>query len=142
MNLGETNMNSRVFNYVHSWTTNAVFAASFLALFYVLMQTTYFYFRDMSYQSAMLGTNWQSAMKDQCRTVPGCLDVKFVPSLTKPSKSASSLQLVGTHMDVQLSVSASAQGPALKQIQRYLEESRSRQVDLVVTTIADRKSKG
>jgi hypothetical protein len=45
-------------------------------------------------------------------------------------------------MDVQLSVSAGGQGPVLIQIQRYLEESRSRQVDLVATTIADRKSKG
>jgi len=142
MNLGAKKMNSRIFNYVHSWTSNTVGVISLLVLFYVLMQTEYFYFRDMSYQSAMLGTNWQSALKDQCRTVPGCLDVKFVPSLTKPSKSASSLQLVGTHMDVQLSVSAGGQGPVLIQIQRYLEESRSRQVDLVATTIADRKSKG
>lgn len=135
-------MKSRILKYVDDWTTYAVALVSLPLLLYFLLQTGFFYFRDMSYQSAMLGTAWQTGFKEHCRTVPGCLDIKFQSSLTKPSKSASSAQLIGTHIVAQLTVVSGAQGPVLEQMEHYLGESRSRQVDLEVVSLVVSKKKG
>src|SRR5665647_1103349 len=99
-------MNSRIFIHLYDWSGYAIGAITVLSLCYFLTQTCFFYFTDLSYQTVILGPMWQTAFKEQCRTVPGCLDIKFESNFKWPSKSASSLQLIGTHVDAQLSVTS------------------------------------
>lgn len=135
-------MNSRIFSHLYALSERLIRGVAYFALIFLLIQTCFFYFKDMSYQAVVLNQAWQNAFKEQCRAVPGCLEVKFVSNDTKPAKAASRFAFIGTHLTAQLTVAHETKTNVLEQMQGKLGGSSAEHVDIEVVRIVRTGKRG
>lgn len=134
-------MNPSIFEKIYRVVTTGV-EYTVIPLFLFMLVQMGLYFRDASYQSIVLNQDWQSSVKAQCSTIPGCLAVSFTSNQTKPAKSANRFALIGTHVTAHFDVTPGTQDSVLERMRRQLVGSTSEHVNLEVARVIPANKKG